>query len=50
VGFVRPFEDRLATLRWDAAEIDFRQRMKTPWLRSDLTKLGLSDIDIEALP
>lgn len=49
-GLYAPLEARLSTLRWDAAEIDFRQRMKTPWLRADLTMLGLSDIDIEALP
>lgn len=49
-GLYAPLEARLATLRWDATEVDLCQRMKTPWLRADLAMLGLSDIDIEALP
>ena len=49
-GLYAPLEARLATLQWDSVGIDFPQRTKTPWLQADLTILGASEFDIEALP
>ncbi len=49
-GLYAPLEARLTALHWDAVGIDFRHRTKTPWLHADLTILGASEFDIEALP
>lgn len=49
-GLYAPLEAALAAVAWDGLGIDLCKRAKTPWLRADLTTLGLSSGDIAALP
>jgi heme oxygenase (biliverdin-IX-beta and delta-forming) len=46
-----PLEQRLAkAVDWSAEGWDFESRRKTPWLLADMTELGLTSLDITALP
>ena len=51
LGFYAPMEDRMAACRdWAAEGIDFERRRKAPWLRKDLSAMGLRPDEIDALP
>jgi heme oxygenase len=50
-GFYAPLEDRLAVVDGlAAAGLVFRERLKAPLLRDDLTALGLGEADVRSLP
>lgn len=49
-GIYAPLEATLAAVEWDGLGIDFSARTKSQWLYADLMALGLSSLDIAALP
>lgn len=49
-GIYAPLEAALAAVEWDGLGIDFAARTKSQWLHADLMALGLSSLDIAALP
>ena len=51
LGFYRPLEARFTSLHgWAQSGIDLAARRKTPWLEEDLSALGLTGREIDALP
>lgn len=50
LGLYRPLERRLVEIDWKEVGLDFTERRKTDLLVGDLRTLGLTDLDISAVP